>query len=94
MLKTLGALTLLGICVVAAVGLAGGGPVWFRYVGSSIEILLLLAILGQLIDIGKKIDRSHDDSANDEDSDVIVQEPLTMGGSAVAGGWEPWGGPN
>ena len=94
MLKTIGALSVAGICVVAVIGLAGGGPVWFRYVGASMVVLLLLAILGQLLDISKKLDPGHEKESDDEQRTPIAEDHLTLEGSAAEGGWGKWGGPN
>lgn len=81
MLKTIGALSLFGICVVAAIGLAGGGPVWFRYVGSSTVILLLLAILGHLMDLCKKVDLEN--ASDDECSVPVLEDHLPVDTSAI-----------
>ena len=86
MLKTIGVLSLFGICVVAVVGLAGGGPVWFRYVGSSMVILLLLAILGHLMDLCKKL--IPEKASDDECSVPVIEDHIPVDPSAIVDGHE------
>lgn len=56
MLKGLGILVVSGVLAVGFVGLAGGGPWWFRYVGSGAVFALLLLILGIVSTIPSKQD--------------------------------------
>ena len=54
MIKGLGVLSLVTLLVVATIGLAGGGPWWFRYVGSGTLFFLLMLILTQLSNLPDK----------------------------------------
>lgn len=72
MLKALGVLSLTGICVVAVIGLAGGGPSWFRYIGSSTVIVLLLAILSHVQDVVKALEGS----SKKEKPEPFVEPPM------------------
>jgi len=54
MLRGLGIITLIALLAVATVGLAGGGPVWLRYVGSGTVFFFLLLILGLLSQLPDK----------------------------------------
>jgi len=47
MLRFLGALVIVAWLTASAIGLAGGGPPWLSYVGTSAVFVLLLLILGQ-----------------------------------------------
>jgi hypothetical protein len=55
-LKALGILVVIGTLGVATIGLAGGGPWWFGYVGSGSVFLLLMLILGVVSNIPSKQD--------------------------------------
>ena len=45
---------LLGLLVISAIGMAGEGPPWFRYVGSGMLFLLLMLILQQTSNLPDK----------------------------------------
>jgi len=48
MINGLRSLAVGGWLVIATIGLAGGGPEWFAYVGSATLLLLLVLVLMQL----------------------------------------------
>lgn len=54
MLKGLGVIAVVGFLGLATIGLAGGGPVWLRYVGAGTIFLMLLLILGIVSGIPSK----------------------------------------
>ena len=54
MLRGIGVIALMGLLVVATIGLAGDGPDWFRYVGTGTLFFLLLLILTQVSQLPDK----------------------------------------
>lgn len=54
MIRGIGVLALMCLLVAASIGLAGGGPDWLRYVGTSVLFALLMLILTQLSNLPDK----------------------------------------
>jgi hypothetical protein len=54
-LKIIGVLAILGLCIVAIISLAGEGTLLIRYLGAGFVVILLMATLGYAASINDKV---------------------------------------
>ena len=68
---------IIALLVVATIGLAGGGPWWFRYIGSGMLFLMLLLILTQTSNLPDKEEYRRMFSGG-EGEEIYSAEPMAM----------------